>query len=177
MAIIDVGAAAIDRASNFGSGLSGITLVALDNPANTFGTITVIEFWTPYGTVGTRVGTFYFVSGTDYKCRASITIGDMSAGYHKFTGLSLDVEAGDYVGCHLPSAGGTIEADTTGYAGVYRIEGEYIDPGDQATYTLYSGYAISLYGTGIGVKRVLANSRLLAALRVLPSVRELTPVR
>ena len=43
---------------------------------------------------------------------------------------------------------GRMDRDSSGYAGIYRLAGEHINPGDEAIYDIQSGDAISLYGTG-----------------------------
>jgi len=144
MSSIDIGAAAIDRNNNFNPTRTSINL---DNPANASGTINTIKVWAYTSMTGLRVGTFYLVSGGTYKCRDSATIGNVTAGSEQtFAGLSIAVEAGDYIGCYYPS--GVIELSDSGGAGVYRISGEYIDPDDQASYDFYAGFVISLYGIG-----------------------------
>ena len=142
---IDIGAPAINRG---GWGYYGYTRIGLTNPANGSGVIDTIEVWAVENITGLRVGTFYLVSGTTYRCRDSVTIGNVTAGSKQtFTGLSIDVVAGDYIGCYFVS--GLIEYDTVGGAGNYSILGEYIDPNDQAVYTLYAGVVDSLYGMGV----------------------------
>ncbi|GAI80200.1 unnamed protein product, partial [marine sediment metagenome] len=80
-------------------------------------------------------------------CRDSVLIGDVEAGAERtFTELSITVVAGDYIGCYFTA--GQIEADFVGFAGVWGIAGEYIDPDDETEYTLAAGDAISLYGYG-----------------------------
>lgn len=143
--LIDVGATAADRDTSYSF---GNTFVGLDNPANYTGTIDTIEIWATTDITGLRVGTFYLVSGTDYKCRDSEAIaGTITSGSKQTKSVSIDVVVGDYIGCYFTA--GSIEMSTSGYAGVYYISGEYIDPDDQATYSeLGSGRAMSLYGTG-----------------------------
>ncbi len=140
---IDVGNAAINRVGGF---YPTFTVIDLANPANATGAITSVQIWAEINITGMRVGTFYLVSGTTYKCRDSVTIGNVTAGsLQTFGGLSLAVQAGDYIGCYWGA--GQIKLDTTGGSGCYYCSGEYIDPGDQdATYIYLSGYAISLYG-------------------------------
>ncbi|GAJ07462.1 unnamed protein product, partial [marine sediment metagenome] len=96
---------------------------------------------------GLRVGTFYTTNGNTLKCRDSELIGDVEAGAERtFTGLSIAVVEGDYIGCYF--TGGYIETDTSGFGGVWYITSEQIDPGDEATYSFLAGDAISLYGYG-----------------------------
>ena len=145
MGAIDVGAEAIDRSNAFGY---PFTFIGLNNPANDTGIITSIEIWAYADITGLRVGTFYLVSGTTYKCRDSEAIaGTITAGSKVTKTVSIAVVAGDFIGCYY--SGGQLDRSLTGYAGVYEVSGEYIDPGDQATYALQSGDAISLKGIGI----------------------------
>lgn len=144
MALIDVGEEAIDRIGSWGA---GFMRVARGNPANDSGRITSVEIWAATTLTGCRVGTFYTTNGNTLKCRDSVAIGSVTAGSKQtFSGLSIVVETGDYIGIY--HTGGTLEIDTSGGEGVWYVEGEYIDPDDEATYTLLSAFLISLYGTG-----------------------------
>ena len=144
MATITVGDAAIDRASSLSF---GNTYMSLGNPANAGGILDTAEVWAATSISGLRVGTFYLVSGTTYKCRDSMTIGSVTAGAKQtFTGLSLAVQQGDFIGCYF--TGGSIERDTSGGSGLRYKSGEYIDPGDEASFTLFSNNAMSLRCTG-----------------------------
>jgi len=141
---IDIGAEAIDRGS---ARINSRTYISLDNPANASGEITSIEIWANSNITGLIVGTFYLVSGTDYKCRDSEAIpGTITAGSKVPKTVSLVVETGDFIGCYY--TGGYIEWDTSGFAGVMYVFAEAIDPNDQATYTLVEGDAMSLKGIG-----------------------------
>jgi len=144
MALIDIGSAAVDRPATGGG---GYTIILKDNPANASGRINTIEIWANTNMTGVRVGTFYLVSGTTYKCRDSVEIGNVTAGSKQtFPGLDLAVQIGDYLGFY--SSGGLIEASGSGGAGQYYVGGEHIDPDDQATYTWMAGITYSLYATG-----------------------------
>ena len=147
MSTIDVGAAAISRATGIGF---GSTVIALDNPANLSGIISSVDVWANIAMTGLMVGTFYFVSGTTYKCRDSATLGSVAAGSKiTFSGLAINVVAGDLIGYYLPSAG-QIAASSSGGAGcLYLNSTKAINPGDSASYGTYSNYAMSLYGTGV----------------------------
>lgn len=142
MAGIDVGAQAIDRASSIG----GYTLIGLDNPANSTGTLSTVEVWANTNITSLIVGTFYLVSGTTYKCRASQNIGDIIGGAKRTVPVSIAVVIGDLLGCFWANAAEEIEWDTSGYAGVFYRAGEYIDPGDEVAYFTSADDAISLYG-------------------------------
>ncbi|GAI96343.1 unnamed protein product, partial [marine sediment metagenome] len=65
-----------------------------------------------------------------------------------FTGLSIAVEEGDYIGCYFLA--GYMERDNVGFSGMWFAQNEHIDPNDEADYTFYDGDAISLYGIGEG---------------------------
>ncbi|GAH49514.1 unnamed protein product, partial [marine sediment metagenome] len=141
---IDIGADAINRTSTFPK---LYTIVDTNNPANASGIIISVEIWAQGNLEGCRVGTFYTTNGNTLKCRDSVVIGNVTGGSKQtFNGLSLVVEAGDYIGIYYAS--GTIERSTSGYDGLWRISGEYIDPNDEATYGFSAGDAISLYGIG-----------------------------
>lgn len=141
---IDIGADPTDRSYSYPW---GDTLINKDNPANASGILHTIKVWALTNITGLRVGTFYTTDGNHIKCRDSAVIGDVEAGAERtFTGLSITVEEGDYIGCYYTS--GDIEADYSGFPGIWYHPGEYIDPGDQVYYSFYSGDALSLYGIG-----------------------------
>ncbi len=142
---IDVGADPIDRTTAAGS---GFTRISKDNPANASGTLHTVKVWAEeQDIIGLIVGTFYLTNGNTLKCRDSELVGDVVAGAERtFTGLSINVQEGDYIGCYFTE--GFIEYDTSGFAGVWYISGEYIDPGDEETYGFLDGDAFSLYGYG-----------------------------
>jgi len=143
---IDIGPGAINRANTWAYGK---TTLVVDNPANATGTIDTIEIWSTGASdiANCVVGTFYFVSGTDYKCRDSEAIGTVVKGSKQtFSGLSIDVETSDLLGNYY--TWGDMEWDFSGAGGAYWYTGEAIDPADQATYTLYSDDTMSIYGTG-----------------------------
>lgn len=150
---IDVGAAATDRASNSSS--TGWTVIALDNPANYTGTINHIEVYkhSEDDITGLIVGSFFLVSGTTYECRDSSSIGTISGaeGLYELDApgdfTAFDITADDYLGFYI--TGGSAEMDTSGGGGLRYATDEYIDPEDQTSYSLLSGYAISVYGEGI----------------------------
>ena len=141
---IDVGADPIDRP--YALALSDSTTVSKDNPANASGTLHTVEIYAYSNITGLRVGTFYITNGNTLKCRDSVLIGDVEAGFHTFTDLSITVVEGDYIGCFYTD--GLIEEDDFGFSGLWTIYAERIDPGDEATYSFYDYRAISLYGYG-----------------------------
>lgn len=146
---IDIGAPAINREAGW---QGQKTMLSIENPANASGTIDTAEIWVNSVMWNFVVGTFYFVTGTDYKCRGSEAIGDVSAGSKQtFSGLSFSVETADYVG-EFGNSGTSpnngIERTYSGFAGLWRHNADVTNPGDQATYTFIDGDAISLFGTG-----------------------------
>ena len=139
---IDIGGAATDRAS---LRTNNFTYVAKDNPANETGTITSIEIWAVNDLVNCEVATFFVVSGDNLSTRDTETIGAVTSGSKQTFGVSLDVEAGDYIGMYYGS--GNVETDFSGYAGLWQANADYI-PCTNAAFTVAAGDAISLYGTG-----------------------------
>lgn len=145
MATIDIGPGAINRASAHSYNR---TLLCVDNPANANGKITSVEIWANANLSGCKVGTFYG-SGTSYTSRDYATIGNVTAGSKQtFGSLSIDVQSGDYIGIFYSSGG--IEADLSGFAGVYQDFGDQFGTGAQ-TYTLLAGDALSVHGEGATV--------------------------
>ncbi len=147
---LDVGSGAIDRPSYENP---ANTLIDLANPATLTGTLISVEIWAHSNLTGLRVGTFYLVSGTTYKCRDSETIGAVTAGSKQTFSVSINIEAGDFIGCYFDT--GQIDWSASGGSGYMYIAGEYIDPEDQAVYTLAANQAISLYGTGLEAMRYI----------------------
>lgn len=141
---IDVGSAAIYRTAPF---VGGYTIIDYNNAANDTGHIDTVETYMNNGGAGTAIaGTFY--ASSDFKCRDSQSIGTTVAGAHSTTGLDISVSAGDFIGIYMFSASDYICRAGSGGSGIYYKAGEYIDPGDEATFTLGSGDILSLYGTG-----------------------------
>ncbi|MBA7610511.1 hypothetical protein ES703_17719 [subsurface metagenome] len=144
VADIDVGGEPVDRDHYLTSGWTDIDKT---NPANASGTLHSIKVRAYTNVTGLIVGTFYRTNGNILKCRDSALIGDVEAGAERtFTGFSIAVEAGDYMGSHHTF--GTIRADDVDGDGEWSIEGEYIDPGDEATYQFQAGCVVSIYGYG-----------------------------
>jgi hypothetical protein len=147
---IDIGPGATNRASN--QSLAGKTVIDLNNAAGASGTLDTLEIWAYTNISNCRIGVFYLVSGTTYKCRSSTpNLGTVTAGAKRtFTApddfTALSVETGDFIGVY--GTAGAVEKDVSGYAGVRSVTGEYIDPDDQASYSLLSGDAASLFGSG-----------------------------
>jgi len=139
---IDIGSPAVGRGSTLAA---TYTLILKENPANESGTITTIEIYARTNITGCIVGTFYLTNGTTLKCRANVAIGNVDAGEKRvFTPVSLAVVAGDFIGIYFDT--GTIERDTSGYAGLWYIDEEHIDPNDEANYSSMPGDTLSLWG-------------------------------
>jgi len=141
---IDCGSSVVSREGGFSN---GYTVIDLANPANATGNLDGVDVWARNNVTSLQVGTFYLVSGVTYKCRASVTLGAVTAGsLQRFTGLTLPVVAGDFIGYYANTGG--IEYTGSAGSGVYYYLGESIDAGDQNDYTAAAGYAISLQGFG-----------------------------
>ena len=140
---IDIGSPAIDRSTNR---VGGYTYVNQTNPANETGTITSIEIWaTLVSMVDCEVATFYVVSGNNLSTRDTEYIGAVAAGSKQTFEVNLDVQEGDYIGYYEST--GRIEADGTGYAGMWYKGGDQI-PCTDTLFNVYSGDTCSLYGIG-----------------------------
>lgn len=140
---IDVGNAAINRASSSGT---GTTRLDLGNPANATGLITTITVYVASEITTAKIGLFYLTTGTTYVCRSSYTTGVLAVGLNTLSGLSLAVVLGDVIGIYHDTGG--IDAAASGGNDAYKI-GEYADPGDSASYTTGGTVIYSLYGDGI----------------------------
>ncbi|GAJ18015.1 unnamed protein product, partial [marine sediment metagenome] len=121
-------------------------------PANAAGQVESIDIFPNTGLTGVKIGIFYHISGDTYKCRSSVTLGNVSAGFQNISGLSLAVEIGDVIGMYWAS--GTMERNTTEEDGIYYVTGDYCDEGDQVAFYLLSDDAISLGGYIIPILRV-----------------------
>ncbi|MBA7540643.1 hypothetical protein ES705_32942 [subsurface metagenome] len=151
---INIGLPAIDRTAHLGGYW---TYIEQNNAANESGTIVRVEIWAHEALTEMRVGIFYLVSGTTYKCRDSAFIGDVAAGSKQvFSGLSLAVQAGDLIGLYFEE--GSIDYDPTGHAGQWEVEGDHAHTNDEATYDDVGGAGSSLFGTSeaAGVTHELA---------------------
>ncbi|MBA7587895.1 hypothetical protein ES708_29942 [subsurface metagenome] len=141
---IDIGSDPTDRIS---ARAPNFTYIDKANPANATGTLHTIKVYFDTDTTSFRVGTFYLTNANTLKCRDSVLIGAVASHAERtFTGLSISVVEGDYIGCFFTD--GYIETDTEGFIGIWYKAGEFIDPGDEATYSFLGGDAISLYGIG-----------------------------
>lgn len=145
MAVIDIGNSAIDRDDGFG--VDGRTTVNKNNPANASGTITTVEMWVDVALNNIKIATFFVVSSNNLSTRDTHTIeGVIDIGYNEFSGLSIAVEAGDYIG--IQSTHGTMSRGAVGLVGLWYAESLFI-PCTNETFTSLADWGISLYGTGV----------------------------
>jgi hypothetical protein len=139
-----IGAGAIDRDT---ATTEDFTYIDKTGPATASGIIHTVDLWAYANLQDCVVGTFYGTNFLTLKCRDSVFIGYVPRWVKStFSGLSIAVEAGDYIGFYAPL--GRLDRDTSGFAGNWRLPGEHIDPGHEATYTFVDDDAISLYGIG-----------------------------
>jgi len=143
---IDIGSPAVNRET--GISIDDYTFVAKENPANATGTIDTAEIWLSVSIdPDVWVGTFS-ASGNVMTCRDSENLGAVPAGSkQQYTGLDVDVVAGDYWGTHCKVSRANIERDNSG-EGYWYYSGECIDASDSQTFTFVDERTISLYGTG-----------------------------
>lgn len=171
MGAIDIGIAAIDRASRINIHAGGSTVVNRQNPANDTGTITGLEVWleSKVSVTDLWIGTFSAVVN-DLTCRDSESVGDVTIGSKQtFSGLDIDVVVGDYFGCHSKNANiAYIERDTSGLDGYWFAGGEVIDPLDSATFTLSATRGISLWGTGATPSTGIGDKSANMAAKMMP---------
>jgi hypothetical protein len=140
---IDIGAAAIDR-STYSSGNQ--TVVGKENTANAGGTINTVQIFANQNMSTCEAATFYVVSGNYLSTRDYETLGAVTAGSTQtFTGLSIDVLTGDYLGTHFPD--GAIDYDLSG-SGFWRALAQDYIPCTNQVFTSTPTRTISLYGTG-----------------------------
>lgn len=142
---IDIGLSAINRPSAYTAG--GRTFAELSNPANADGVIVQVELWADTTMTDTVVGTLYNTGGDNYKVRDSEYIGTVTSGAKRtFSDLTIDVVTGDFLGFYCVT--GKMERTTGSGVGTAFKVGEYIDPGDEATYSIFANNEMSLYGIG-----------------------------
>lgn len=114
MTNITIGAGAADYEAT--TMVAGYTRIDKTNPANANGILNTISIFANTAMTGVKVGTFYLVSGTTYRCRSYAVIGSVPSGSKQtFTGLSIAVNTGDYIGIY--ATGGSIERSSTGGGG------------------------------------------------------------
>ena len=143
---IDVGSPAVDRA-DYAS--ENITYVTKENPANASGTIDTIEAWFDYSVTDLEVGTFIHEGSNYLSTRDSHYIGSVVAGAKRtYSGLSIDIETGDYIG-YSHGYGGHLARDTSGGSAGYWFKAGDSIPCSSVLFTNSANpYLYSLYGTG-----------------------------
>ncbi len=145
---IDVGHGA---ATGNGQMAALYTYIDKTNPADGDGVITSIQIQVANNTNNMRVGLFYLSSGTTYVCRSSVSLGAVTAGGVRTFDISatpMTVVTGDLMGAYTTTSS-TVYTNSTGGSGRLYVSGEYIDPGDSASYSSTANYWIALYGIGI----------------------------
>jgi len=149
---IDVGSPAIDRAAFISvfSSPTYYTRISMDNPANATGTIDTVEVYcaSAYTYNILKVGTFVHNGGYNFTCHDAEECGECDVGYNEFTGLSIDINSGEYIGAdaRYPTPL-QLDRDSSG-AGLCTKAGQYCDPEDTEDFSYSADQTISLYGTG-----------------------------
>jgi hypothetical protein len=84
-----------------------------------------VDIWAFSNLTGVKVGIFYLNSSNVLSARGTpVSLGNVTAGSKRtFTGLSLAVQAGDFIGIYMAS--GDIEYSTAGGGLVYEKSGDY----------------------------------------------------
>jgi hypothetical protein len=144
---IAVGPGATDRAGALQG--DSYCLVDRNTTANGTGTLDTFEMWSNGTTYNTEMATFYVVSGNNLTTRGNANIGTVTTGSKQtFTGLSVSVSTGDYLGVYWTGTGGTkgIEKDSGG-SGIWRLFSDAI-PCTNTTFGTYTNCTTSLYATG-----------------------------
>ncbi len=140
---IDVGTPAIVRPYIAGGG--SVTYIVKENPANDGGTITSVEIYVAVDTLDVVAATFEKVGTNSFTARDSYPIGTVLAGAKRTFPVSLNVQAGDYLGIYAS------------YHNIYVTpsgEGFWIKGGDQTTCVdkgfnpITPGWTLSIYGSG-----------------------------
>jgi hypothetical protein len=148
MSAIDVGSGALSRSLYC---TSGKTRIDKGNPANASGFITSVELYGGTGT-GVKVGTFYQGEIGYYACRDYAVIGDLEGGAKRtFSGLHIEVEAGDLIGVYMPDSG--IRYNDGG-VGHWSLAGDHMSDGENY-YNENATAEISTYGTGVRIPVVI----------------------
>ena len=154
MGVITVGDEAINRAYSF---YPARTFVYLTTAASGTGSITSVNIYSTNGMTGVYVGLFYKTTGTNYKCRSAVSIGDLSAGLNTFT-VNSAVVKGDFLGGWRDSGGIKKDDNVSGHAGFVTcdVTNNHTIVGDEQSYNtlVTTENDLSFYGTGVTVGRV-----------------------
>src|SRR4030042_3810456 len=145
MADIILGSDPISRPS---ASPAGYTYIYLASPATVDGWIMAFQVYFHTAPTLFKVGLFYLVGGSTWRCRNSVTVeGVLSGSTRTIDGLVMEVKAGDHIG--FWHQGGTLARTDSGGVGARYISGEYADPGDEASFSLISsGRILSVKGIG-----------------------------
>jgi len=142
--VINVGAAAQNRASYRPATVTYINCAAA---ANASGYLDTVKVYMNADATGLKVGVFYLVSPLRYTTRSYASLGDaLGGGVRTFTGLNLAIVVGDLIGIYF--AAGRIESDTSGGAGVDYKAGDQI-PCANALFASYTANVQSFNGSGV----------------------------
>ena len=146
MAVINIGSAAIDRASAASANTTYVDETA-GTAADGTGTIdTVTVFMETAHTNGlAEVGIFYRTTGTSLTTRSNASLGSLAAGLNTITGLSLAVQAGDWIGIYFPTSG-SIRRATAG--GTTQLKAGDNIPCTNVDFGATQGRIYSVHGTG-----------------------------
>ena len=138
---IDVGSACVG-----GAYASILTYTYLDrlNVANDSGYITNVCLYA-YAAGNVKVGIFYLVSGTTYKCRSASPALALSTGTNN-KAVELAVHTGDLIGFYAATGGGRLKLNAVSN-GHWRVAQDVCVVDAEATF-ISGNYKVSLYGTG-----------------------------
>lgn len=131
------------------------TYIDYNNPANAGGIIHTVEIYMSHveSEVTLQVGSFVDNGGGSFTCHDSVMVSGLSHGFNRITGLSIAINAGEYIGAAGITGngyGGQVSHSNGSGAGVYYVEGVYADPEDTTTYSLYAYPGGILHMCGIG---------------------------
>lgn len=153
---IDVGASCIDRATYWGGGSSGITLISQTNPANATGLIFYIAIYSQAEMTDIEVAAFS-ASGDDLTTRGYTSLTDASDGLNEYSAPAsfspFEIRSGDYIGIFFKSQTNEgIERDLSD-GPVWWVGGDQI-PCSGVTFTSAASNEISLYATGYELGKI-----------------------
>jgi len=141
MPAIDIGNAPFAGQGDDG----GSTYIVLGNPANASGFINTVKIQVNQSTTTLKIGIFYLVSGTTYKCRSAVNIGAVTgSGTHTITGLNLAVQTGDFIGAYWSN--GSITITESGVSGCRYAIADAVAVDDSRTYSLLATRDHAIYG-------------------------------
>lgn len=145
MATLTIGNSYSSRATD---SMAGWTC-ASKGAASGSGLITSVSLWV------TVAGTFdiatFSASGNNYTTRATGSLGALGTGQQNVSGLSLVVQAGDYIGVY--SATGKLNLATSGGSGWGQKTGDHIPCVSQA-FSENAGWKLNLSGTGTTIPTI-----------------------